>query len=113
MALAYPSYASQPIRSALAAMIGPTESIGGAYAPMLTSEAPIRSFYMNGKAINFPYPEHIDRIRPDYLLFSERWDNRVLEALDSNELIQLAEPRHLGTYMGDDLSVIRIQYLNH
>lgn len=111
MAISHPSYESQTIRTALNECIGDNESIAGDWAAFFTAEAPIRSFYMS-KGINFPDPEHIDKIRPDYFLFSDTaFDKKSLAALENNDQVKLGKPRKLGQYSEHTISIYRIHYI--
>jgi hypothetical protein len=108
--LMHPSYDSKKIRNALELKIKSTESIAGDWAPFFTAESPIRSFYMS-KGINFPTPEHINKIRPNYFLSSDSpFDPASLAALQSNKEIKLRSPIMLGTFMDHNIKLYQINY---
>lgn len=105
-----PSYDSQIIRSELNEILHQDESVAGDWAAFFTAEAPLRSFYMS-RGINFPYPDHIEKIRPDYFLSSNTsHDIKSLDALNKNEIIKLGEPRDIGSYMGHTVSIYPVNY---
>jgi hypothetical protein len=109
--LMHPSYDSKKIREALELKVKNTESIAGDWAPFFTAETPIRSFYMS-KNINFPSPEHINKIRPNYFLSSDSpFDPASLDALQSNKGIELGSPTMLGTFMDHNIKLYQINYL--
>lgn len=106
-----PSYESKKIRKAIELKVKNTESIAGDWAPFFTAETPIRSFYMS-RRINFPSPEHINKIRPNYFLFSDSpFDPKSLDTLQSNKQIKLGSPIILGTFMNHDIKLYQINYL--
>jgi len=107
-----PSYESQTVRANIGALVSGPESVAGDWAAFFTAEAPIRSFYMS-EGINFPTPEHIDKIRPDYFLSSGTvFDKQSLRSLQSNENIELSKPGLLGNYMEQKISIYHIHYLD-
>ena len=111
-ALMHPSYDSQVVRKELSSLIVDPESVAGDWAAFFTAETPIRSFYMS-EGINFPTPEHIDKIRPNYFLYSGTvFDKRSLRSLEANRDIELSEPELLGTYMEQDIIIYPVNYLS-
>lgn len=105
-----PMYESQTVRTKIRSTIKTNESIAGDWAAFFTSEDTIRSFYMS-KGINFPYPGHIDLIRPNYFLNSNTpFDEKSLAAITLNESITIGSSTYLGSYMDRDILLYQLSY---
>ncbi len=107
--VASPSYDSQTVRTKLVENVEDGRSIAGDWAAFFAAESNIPSLYVSWV---FNRAESIEKVRPDYFLFSDIWNDQTsLEVIRENPGVTVGEPIALGNYYRADISLYPLSYL--
>jgi hypothetical protein len=106
---AAPSFDSQAVRSNLQRQVPAGKSVAGDWAPFFAAESRIPALYVNW-TIN--RAEGIEKIRPDYFLFSDIWNDQTsLAAIQQNPAVVVGSPVDLGHYYRADIRLYPLTYI--
>ncbi len=106
---AAPSFDSQTVRSNLERYVPAGKSVAGDWAPFFAAESRIPALYVNW-IIN--RAEGIEKIRPDYFLFSDIWNDQTsLAAIQQNPAVIVGAPVDLGHYYRADIRLYPLTYI--
>lgn len=105
-----PGYESMKIRTEIMKIIPSGSSIAGDWAPFFTLNTKIKSLYMTR---NINPPSNIECLKPDFFLFSNNiWSVENLKILRSLNGVQLGEPIYKSRYVGYDIAIFPVHYMN-
>jgi hypothetical protein len=108
LSLKHPTFQARNIELQLADILQSDESIGGDWAPMLTSSSRRRSHYINSR-FNRPDTDHF--VKPAYYLDAGTYDDKIIfNVLQQDHRVSIGDAKVLGTYFFQQVKLYPLSY---